>query len=203
MDHYEYNLLNWQAAPVQHIETRNDREDEEERFRRNDRYRLLQDIRYSDRQDNYDWDWNDRSLDYNSNRYDRNYSPDYNRRRDDQWGDYVDSDRHRQGYQNNRCNNKKRNARKEERRELAKDYQREPDRNITGAQSEPRRIEEPNRAVFGFQPSNTTKAESSNTRKVYCCYCRQDGHYNSQCPVKNNKKRPAVNMVIAEVANIQ
>ena len=32
MDRYEYNLLNRQAALVQHIKTRNNREDEEERF---------------------------------------------------------------------------------------------------------------------------------------------------------------------------
>ena len=47
------------------------------------------------------------------------------------------------------------------------------------------------------------KTESSNTRKVYYYYCRQDGHYSSQCPVKTNEKQPAVNMVIAEVADIQ
>ena len=30
-----------------------------------------------------------------------------------------------------------------------------------------------------------------------------EGHYNNQCPVKSNEKRPAVNMVVAEVADIQ
>ena len=33
MDRYEYNLLNRQAAPIRQIETRSDREEEEERWR--------------------------------------------------------------------------------------------------------------------------------------------------------------------------
>ena len=96
-----------------------------------------------------------------------------------------------------------RNARREERWEPGKDYQRESDRNMNGAQSEQRRIEEHNRTISGFQSGNMAKVEASNTRKVYCYYCRQDGLYKSQCPVKTNKKQPAINMVIAEVANIR
>ena len=55
----------------------------------------------------------------------------------------------------------------------------------------------------GQQPGAGTKAESSNTRKAYCYYCRQEGHYSNQCPAKSYDKRPAVNMVVAEVADIQ
>ena len=74
---------------------------------------------------------------------------------------------------------------------------------MTDAQSEQRRIVDPNRAMSSFQSGNMGKAESSNIRKVYCYYCRQEGHYSSQCPVKTNEKQPAVNMVIMEVTNIQ
>ena len=48
-----------------------------------------------------------------------------------------------------------------------------------------------------------SKGESSNNHKVYCYYCRKEGHYNNQCLVKANKKQPAVNMVIAEVTDVQ
>ena len=54
MDRYEYNRLNRQAAPVRHIEPRNDQEDKEEQFRRDDRNRPIQDVQYIDRRDNYD-----------------------------------------------------------------------------------------------------------------------------------------------------
>ena len=57
--------------------------------------------------------------------------------------------------------------------------------------------------IFGFQSGNMAKTESSNTWKVYCYYCRQEGRYNSQCPVKTNEKQPVVNMVIGEMADIQ
>ena len=50
---------------------------------------------------------------------------------------------------------------------------------------------------------NTDKRESSSNRKVYCYYCRKEGHYSSQCPVKSNEKQLAVNMVTAEVTNFQ
>ena len=86
--------------------------------------------------------------------------------------------------------------------EPAKDYQRDLDRSITSAQSEQQRIEEPNRPGSGFQLGNAPKAESNNTWKVYFYYCRQDGHYSNQCPMKSNEKRPEVNMVVAEVADI-
>ena len=55
----------------------------------------------------------------------------------------------------------------------------------------------------GTQLSNTEKRESSNNRKVYCYYCRKEGHYSSQCLVKTNEKQPAVNMVTAEVTDGQ
>ena len=50
------------------------------------------------------------------------------------------------------------------------------------------------------QSGNGAKAESNNTWKAHCYYCRQEGHYSNQCPVK---KRPTVNMVVADVADIQ
>ena len=201
MDRCEYNLLNRQAAPVRQIDTRSDREEEEERWHRDERYRPVQDVWYNDRRDTYDRDRYDRYRDYNGDRSDRDHSPSYNRRREDQRGDYED--RRRQGYKNHQRFNKKRNTRKEERREPAKEYPREPERGLSGTQPEQRRTEEPNRPTIGFQPSTGPKAESSNTRKAYCYYCRQEGHYNNQCPVKSNEKRPAVNMVVAEVADIQ
>ena len=100
MDRYEYNLLNRQATPVRHIETWNDQEDKEESFRRDDHYRPVQEVRYSDKRDDYDLNRNDRSRDYNDDHYDRDYSLGYNRRREDQRGDYEDC--HWQGYHDNR-----------------------------------------------------------------------------------------------------
>ena len=38
---------------------------------------------------------------------------------------------------------------------------------------------------------------------MYCYYCRKDGHYSNQCPVKANDKQPAVNMVIVDVTDVQ
>ena len=55
----------------------------------------------------------------------------------------------------------------------------------------------------GTQLGNTEKRESSNNRKVYCYYCRKERHYSSQCPVKTNEKQPTVNMVTAEVTDVQ
>ena len=66
-----------------------------------------------------------------------------------------------------------------EERSVGNRHQWEPDRNITGVQSEQRSLEEPNQAIFGFQPGNTAEVETSNTWKVYCYYCRKDGHYNN------------------------
>ena len=47
------------------------------------------------------------------------------------------------------------------------------------------------------------KGESSGTRKLYCYYCRQEGHYSSQYPTKVKDKQPTMNMVIAEVTDVQ
>ena len=81
----EYNLLNRQAAPVRHIEPHNGQESEEERFRREDRYRPERGDRYNERRrDDYERDRDDRRKEgYNQDRYERDYSPDYDRRRDD------------------------------------------------------------------------------------------------------------------------
>mgnify|MGYP007009112194 CR=1 FL=1 len=75
MDRCEYNLLNRHATPVRHIEPRNEQLGEE-RFRRDDRYRLERGDRYNDRRrDDYDRDHGDRRSDhYNLDRYDRDYS---------------------------------------------------------------------------------------------------------------------------------
>ena len=96
MDRCEYNLLNRQATPVQYIEPPNGQEPDEERFRREDRYRLERSDRYNDRRrEDYDRDRDDkRRENYNRDRYDRDYSPDYDRRREDIR--YLE----RQGYQN-------------------------------------------------------------------------------------------------------
>ena len=98
MDRCKYNLLNQQAAPVRHIEPRNDREDEEERFG---------ETIATERYKTFDIVTNETIMtgtrmigqDYNDDRYDRDYSPGYNQRREDQQGDYEDQ--RRQGYQNN------------------------------------------------------------------------------------------------------
>ena len=58
---------------------------------------------------------------------------------------------------------------------------------------------EDNRRVI----STGSKGESSNNHKVYCYYCRKEGHYSNQCPIKTNDKKPAVNMVMAEVTDVQ
>ena len=50
---------------------------------------------------------------------------------------------------------------------------------------------------------NENKGESSGNYKVYCYKCRKDEHYSNQCPVKANEKQPVVNMVIAEVTDVQ
>ena len=64
-------------------------------------------------------------------------------------------------------------------------------------------MEDNNRMTSGTQLGNTEKRESSNNRKVYCYYCRKEGHSSSQCPVKTNEKQPTVNMVTAEVTDDQ
>ena len=64
-------------------------------------------------------------------------------------------------------------------------------------------MEENHRVTTTTQIGNMNKGESSGNSKVYCYYCRKDGHYSNQCPVKSNEKQPAVNMVIAEVTDVQ
>ena len=83
------------------------------------------------------------------------------------------------------------------------EYQREPDTNTTIPQPEQWRLKDTNQMNSDIKPGIIEKGESSNTRKVYGYYCWKEGQYSSQCPVKTNEKQPAVNMVIAEVADIQ
>ena len=64
-------------------------------------------------------------------------------------------------------------------------------------------MEETRRVISMAQIGNMNKGESSGNPKVYCYYCRKDGHYSNQCPVKSNEKQLAANMVIAEVTNVQ
>ena len=47
------------------------------------------------------------------------------------------------------------------------------------------------------------KGESISNHKVYYYYYRKDGDYSNQCSVKSNEKQLAVNMVIAQVTNVQ
>ena len=68
---------------------------------------------------------------------------------------------------------------------------------------EQRRAEEINRAPPGTQLTSWDTGEPSGGRKLYCYYCRQEGHYNSQCPVKLKEKQPEINMMIAEVTEVQ
>ena len=66
MDRCEYNLLNRQAPPVRQIEPRSSRDEEDERWRREERYRPAQDVWYGDRRNNYDrYERYDRYRDYN------------------------------------------------------------------------------------------------------------------------------------------
>ena len=74
-DRCEYNLLNRLAAPVRHIEPRNNQDPEEDRFQRDDRDQRERDDRYTDRRrDDYDRDEKHRD-DYRRNRYERDDSP--------------------------------------------------------------------------------------------------------------------------------
>ena len=71
------------AAPIRHIEPRNGQDPEEERFRRDDHYRPERGDRYTDRRrDDYDRDER-RKYGYNRDRYEGDYSPEYDRRRDE------------------------------------------------------------------------------------------------------------------------
>ena len=66
-----------------------------------------------------------------------------------------------------------------------------------------RKTEETRREISTTQIGNMNKGGSSGNRKVHCYYYWKDGHYSNQCPVKSNEKQPAVNMVIAEVTDVQ
>ena len=192
MERCEYNLLNRQAPPVRQIEPRSDQEEKEERWRREERYRPAQDVWYSDRRDTYDrYDRYDRHRDHNGRyeRYNRDHSLGYNPRRED-YGKYDDQPR--QGYRHKKNFNKKRHFNKKG------GHPGEPEKGAPSTQSDQGQV-----LTTGQQPGAGTKAESSNTRKAYCYYCRQEGHYSNQCPAKSYDKRPAVNMVVAEVADIQ
>ena len=172
----EYNLLTRQAAPVRHIEPRN-RDPDEDRPRRDDRYQRERGDRYTDRRrDGYDREER-RKDSYPRDRYDRDDSPEYEQRREER----------RQGNRNFRRNQKRAFFRREERRDAA--------RNEKPAPIPENRKTEENRKTW-------EKGESSNTHRMYCYYCRKEGHYSNQCPSKATDKQPAVNMVTAEVQQV-
>ena len=105
------------------------------------------------------------------------------------------NDKH-QGNHNFRRNQKRGNFCREERWEAARD-------NIAGETSENRKTEETSRVISTSRTGNANKGESSGNHKVYCHYCWKDGYFSNQCPVKENEKQSAVNMVIAEVTDVQ
>ena len=181
-DRCEYNLLNRQAAPVRHIEPRN-QDPDEDRFRRDDRYQRERGDRYTDRRrDNYDREEKRRDS-YPRDRYDRDESPEDEQRREER----------RQGNRNFRRNQKRGFFRREERRHTTRNDKPVPI-------PEDRQTEDNRRGMP--RPQTWEKGESSNTHKVYCYYCRKEGHYSNQCPSKTNDKQPAVNMVIAEITEV-
>ena len=55
----------------------------------------------------------------------------------------------------------------------------------------------------GIPLASEENGESSGGQKIYCSYCRQEGNYNGQCPMKSKEKKPSINMVIAEVTDVQ
>ena len=56
--------------------------------------------------------------------------------------------------------------------------------------------------VTSIPSASEEKGESSGSWKIYYYYCRQEGHYNNQCPMKSKEKQPAINMVTAEVTDV-
>ena len=159
-DRCEYNLLNRQAAPVRHIEPRHGQDSEEERLRRDNRYRPERGDRYTERRrDDYDHERDERRREgYNRDRYERDYSPEYDRRRDDS----------REGNQNFERNQKTGYFRREERQEAARDYNQGPSRNTAGAAPKNRKTEETRLVISKSQTGNVNKGESSGNHKVYC-----------------------------------
>ena len=86
MEWCEYNQLNRQAPPLRQIEPRSKQEEKEECWRREERYRLAQDVWYSDQRDTYDrYERYDRNQDNNGRyeKYNRDHSLGYNQRRED------------------------------------------------------------------------------------------------------------------------
>ena len=91
----------------------------------------------------------------------------------------------------------------EERQEATIEYNQGPSTNTAVIALENQKTEENRRISSTAQIGNMNKGESSGNYNVYCYYCRKDGHYSNQCPVKANEKQLAVNMVIAEVTDVQ
>ena len=200
-DRCEYNLLNQQAAPMRHMEPRHGQEPVEERFRREDRYRQEREDRYNERRrDDYEHehDRNDRRKEgYNRDWYERDYYPNYDWRRNDKRYPKRQGNRNFQGTQ------RRGYFRREERWEAAREYNQGPSTNTVVTPLEQRKTEENRRITSVAQIGSTNKKESHNNQKVYCYYCRKDGHYSNQCLIKSNEKQPAVNMVTADVTDVQ
>ena len=155
MERCDYNLLNRPAPLVQQIKPRSNQEEEEERWRREERYRPVQDVRYSDKKDAYDHDQYDRyerHQDYNgerNERYNLDHSKGYNPRMED-CGKYEDQPR--QGYRNKKHFNKKWHFNKKG------DHQWEPEKGTPSTQPDQGQA-----VTRGPQPGAGAKAESNKT----------------------------------------
>ena len=112
----------------------------------------------------------------------------YHQQRED-YGRYDDQPR--QGYCNKKNFNKKWHFKKGS-------HPREPEKGDSFSQSD-----QSPAVTTGPPPGTGNNVESSNIRKAYYYYCRQEGHYNNQCLAKSYDKQPVVNMVVAEVVDLQ
>ena len=68
---------------------------------------------------------------------------------------------------------------------------------------EARRLGEVARTIPRTHPVATEKGKPRETRKLYCYFCQQEGHYSNQCLVKAKEKQRAVNMLVIEATDVQ